>query len=337
MVAYFDKANLVSFFKQLDEHPFGEDVLSILKKQLNLFFNFSSDSISEELEDQLSEFTEGVGRNRDELTIKFSENDIFSDRPVAAVSNANAIYLLDNIEQKLFNSHMYLMANVGDEINTLQKLIINEYDSSLHEQRTISKTDFNSWDKVIKYIRPFKSMVIVDRYMFSGSAAGNLGMFEYNLKKFLAHSFEKMQGQPRLVFIFQIKTNREYPEMGPDAEGMISKIVKAVKSKNKKCKKPEVALVYVSNTFSDEHDRSIITNYCRIKSGDTFVYFNSTNTIITKSSDLDFYSLGSLQYRNAAKSLKQKLSILIDEVVSRNPDRVVCNFEWSPNESLINF
>ena len=46
MVAYFDKANLVSFFKQIDEHPFGDDVLSILKKQLNLFFNFSSDSIS---------------------------------------------------------------------------------------------------------------------------------------------------------------------------------------------------------------------------------------------------------------------------------------------------
>ncbi len=299
MTTYFDKANLISFFKQVDEHRFGDDVLSILKKQLNLFFNFSLDSISEELEDQLSEFTEGVGRNRDKLTIKFSDKDIFNDRPVSTVKNTNGIYLLESIEAKLLNSYMYLMANVGDEINTLQKLIINEYDSSLHEQRTISEADFNSWDKVIKYIRPFNSMVIVDRYMFSGSAAGNLGMFEYNLKKFLAHSFEKIQGQPRLVFIFQIKANRAQPEMGPDSGEMISKIVKAVKTKNKHCKRPEVALVYVSNTFSDEHDRSIITNYFRIKSGDTFVYFNSTNTIITNSSDLDFYSLGNLQYQSS--------------------------------------
>lgn len=337
MTTYFDKANLISFFKQVDEHRFGDDVLSILKKQLNLFFNFSLDSISEELEDQLSEFTEGVGRNRDKLTIKFSDKDIFNDRPVSTVKNTNGIYLLESIEAKLLNSYMYLMANVGDEINTLQKLIINEYDSSLHEQRTISEADFNSWDKVIKYIRPFNSMVIVDRYMFSGSAAGNLGMFEYNLKKFLAHSFEKIQGQPRLVFIFQIKANRAQPEMGPDSGEMISKIVKAVKTKNKHCKRPEVALVYVSNTFSDEHDRSIITNYFRIKSGDTFVYFNSTNTIITNSSDLDFYSLGNLQYRDAANNLKHKLSKLIDEVVSRNPERVVSNFKLKPNESLINF
>lgn len=336
MVAYFDEANLVSFFKQIDEHQFGDDVLSILKKQLNLFFNFSLDSISEELEIQLSEFTEGTGRNRDELNIQFSENDIFESRPVTKVTNPNGVYLLDGIEPKLLNSNLYLMSNVGNEIATIQKLIIDEYDSSLHEQRSISETDFNSWDEVIKYIKPFNSMIIVDRFMFSGSAvAGNLGLFENNLKQFLAHSFEVMGGQPRLIFIFQIKPNRVPAEMGPDSGEMIAKIVKAVKSKNKHCKRPEVALVYVSNNIEDEHDRNIISNYFRVKSGDTFVYFNTASEIITQSSDLDFYSLGKLQYRKTTNNLKQKLSELIDEVQYNNPNRIVTNFEL--NGRLINF
>jgi hypothetical protein len=336
MVAYFDEANLVSFFKQMDEHPFGNDVMSLLKKQLNLFFNFSLDSIPEELEIQLSEFTEGTGRNRDELNIQFSNKDIFENRPVTEVANPNGIYLLDGIEPKLLNSHLYLMSNVGDEIATLQKLIFDEYDSSLHEQRSITEADFKSWDEIIKYLKPFNSMIIVDRFMFSGSAiGGNLALFENNLKHLLSHSFELMQGQPRLIFIFQIKPNRFPAEMGPDSAQMIAKIVRAVKAKNRHCKRPEVALVYVANTIEDEHDRNIVSNYFRIKSGDTFVYFNAANEIITQSSDLDFYSLGKLQYRKTTNNLKQKLSEMIDEVQQNNPDRIKANFEL--NGHLINF
>lgn len=337
MVAYFDEANLVSFFKQVDEHPFGSDVMSILKKQLNLFFNFSLDSIPEELEIQLSEFTEGTGRNRDELNIQFSNKDIFENRPVAEVANPNGIYLLDGIEPKLLNSHLFLMSNVGDEIATLQKLIIDEYDSSLHEQRSITNADFKSWDEVIKYLKPFNSMVIIDRYMFSNSKEErNLKLFEHNLKQFLSNAYVNIKGQTRIVLIFQINPNhRDFPDPGPESAAMISKIIRAAKTKNKYLKSPEVALVYIVKQIEDEHDRNILSNYFRVKSGDTFVYFNEANEVITQSSDLDFYSMGKLQYRKTTKSLKDKLSQLIDEVMENNPDRVKSNFEL--NGRLINF
>lgn len=337
MVAYFDEANLTSLFKQVDEHPFGNDVMSLLKKQLNLFFNFNLDSIPEELEIQLSEFTEGTGRNRDELSIQFSDKDIFEKRPVAEVANPNGIYLLDGIEPNLLNSNLYLMSNVGDEITTLQNLIIDEYSSDLQEQRSIIDDDFNSWNEVTKYLKPFNSMVIVDRYMFSNSNdERNLKLFEHNLKKFLSNAYVNIKGQTRLVFVFQINPNhRDYPDPGPDSTAMIQKIIKAAKSKNKYLKSPEVVLVYVVKQIEDEHDRNILSNYFRIKSGDTFVYFNEASEIITQSSDLDFYSMGKLQYRKTANNLRNKIIHLINEVQRNNPDRIKANFDL--NGQIINF
>lgn len=332
MVVYFDIKNLISLFKSIDDNPRGDAILRILKQQLNILFNFSIESISEELELQLTEFTEGTGRNRAELFIHFSEVDNFPIRPVETVADRNGIFLLENISEKLRSSNQNLIGDVGEEISTLEQLILNTYDESLHEQRSISSDDFSNWNKVSKYIRPFNSMVIIDRYMFTGSSTGgNLGLFEYNLKIILGLFFKNCNCQPRLVFIFQIKTTGPSRDMGPNSKELTTKIVKAIKSMNKNCKKPEIALIYVSNTIDDEHDRNIITNYLRIKGGDTFVYYNSANEIITNSSDLDVYSLGNLQYRSNAEKLKAKLNGIISEVRSSNSDRIVANFEYEGN------
>ena len=336
MKVYFDEKNLISLFRSIDGHPMGNEVLQILKKQLDLFFNFSKESISDELEDQLSEFTEGVGRNRHELSIQFSKLNFFSERPISSIPNKNHIYLLENIDKRLLNKNQLLISDVGDEIDTLENLIIDKYDASLHEQRSIAADDFKEWDEITKYLRPFSSMIIVDRFMFKGSdTGGNLGLFEHNLKNLLGHAFVNKGGNERLVFIFQIRPTDTPPDMGPDGAEMISKINRAVKSKNKHCKKPEIILVYVSKEIEDEHDRNIISNYFRIKSGDSFIYFDAANEIITQSSDIDFYSLGKLSYRKTTARLKIKLAEIIEEVRRLNPDRIVANFDLKGD--IINF
>ena len=52
-----------------------------------------------------------------------------------------------------------------------------------------------------------------------------------------------------------------------------------------------------------EHDRGIFTNYLRIKSGDSFNYFDSYGNVETKGTDITFASMTEPNERAAAKNV----------------------------------
>ncbi len=346
MTVYFDKDNFFSFWRSTKTHTKGRDLLRFIKKQVNVHFNFDMDTLDDEEWKITEEFQDGVCREW-----KWTKNyDRIKTRPIneSSLPDKDGIYLLsdENILQ-VQSKHTYLIGGVNEEAKTLEKLMIDEDDYGFHSQRIIGKVDFNSWNKIEQYCLPFSTILVVDRYMFQGSeVGGNIGFFDYNIGTILSKLFEIKQGKARLIFVYQINTfvkieNRSYVEE-PDFEKLKQKIKGAVKKINKNVASPEIILIGVPKVkkdkfekqIEDEHDRHIITNYLRLKSGDSFVYFNSNGVKITKSNELDIYSLGKRLYRYNTNILIGKIKKIALEAQKEYPQG--CSIK-SENELNLKF
>ena len=341
MRVVFDKESAISFFRQLDDHPNGKDILNLLKKQLDLCFNFQLDEIDEYLEDQILEFHETGGRTDDGLSIthrNFQERA--EDFCVQNIENNNDIYLVKNASDKVKNANKVFIASEGEEFEVLIKLFPDVRELQMHEERVIGGPAFKDWAGIKPFVRPFSSMVIVDRFMFSGSntEGNNYTLFDYNLKEFLGWMYEHQTLKTDLTFIYRIdpyNRNPLYKDEGPDLSELKSKIKAACKSRNRNCPEPRINLIAVpKDKIDDDHDRNIITDYMRIKSGDTFIYFDSNNRKITDGNDIDIYSLARRTYRNSAASLVSKFKQITKENLSQfgprcllfesdNPDKII--------------
>jgi hypothetical protein len=343
MTVVFDKLNAISFFKQIDECIIGDDIIKLLKRELNLQFNFQLDDKDEALELQITEFTEAGGRKDAGLSIVFKkEKDYKEPFCIESILNPNNVFLLESITPKIKKSNLVLIGEIGEEIEVLKKLFLCENSLSVHELVSIGSNSFESWKDIEKFNRPFTNIVIVDRYVFKGSeTGGNIDLFEYNLKEILSTIFKSVNHKTNLTFIYQInpfvKDNSPSFDEGPDLKKLKSKIKNAVKLQNKYCPEPIMNFIAVpKGQIDDEHDRHIITNYLRIKSGDTLIYFDSNNKIITDSNEFDIYSSSRNQYRVSTKKLTIKLNEFVNETLSKFKTRSLLDDD-DKYVDLINF
>jgi hypothetical protein len=317
MTVYFDKENFLNYFKKLDGHEFGNDTLRMLKKQLNIHLNFEIEGLDDYDYTLIEEFQSGISEN---FSMTHGENKV--NRPLTKESfpTYNDIYLLsDQNVDKLKKHHIIMLANIDEEIEILNKLIIN-VDYSFHNEKLIGK-DITPKTHVDLLDFPFSTIVIIDRYVFKGpEAGGNISFYDYNLDKILRKIYSNKEGYSRLVFVYQVnvsvaKTSPKYDE-GPDLDKLAQKIKKVT---GKYCPAPEIFLIGVPvGTIDDEHDRYIVSNYLRIKSGDSIIYFDANDGIVTKSKTVDYYSLGFKQYRETNKNLLVKIKTIIEETLNKN-------------------
>lgn len=325
MIVYFDKENFLSFIKNIDRSSKDMDVLRLVKNQVNVHFNFDPESLDDDEFILVEEFQEGVSENW-----QWTYGNDAIKRPINEDSFPikNGIYLLNdknlNREQ---NKHKYLIGGVNEEIETLKQLLLDKDDYGFHIQELIGIGHFDNWDKIEPYCLPFSTLLIVDRYMFKGpDLGGNISLFEYNLKIIIANFFKNKKSKARVIFVYQINpfvaNNSPQFDEGPDFQNMRQKVVSAVRSKNRYCPAPEIIFIGVPHgRIEDEHDRNIITNYLRIKSGDTLVYFKANGIVETNSNDFDIYSLGKRLYRFNTEVLNDKIRDIVIETIDRYPDR----------------
>jgi hypothetical protein len=335
----FDEQNAISFFKNLQSNEFSDNVLNLLKRQVNLKFNFTLDEISEPLEMQILEFEEVGGRKKNKLTIEYGKRNTEGEFCVSNIEKNNDIYLLESLSQKIQNANKVLCGVVGEEYSVLTKLFPDVEEMQLHEQRLIGNNKFQNWDDISDFVRPFTSMVIVDRYMFKGpEIGGNLGLFDYNLKILLGKFYENQKSKTNLTFIYQIDPFPKivkYKDEGPDLESLKRKVKNAVKSLNKNCPSPNINLIAVpKGKISDDHDRNIIIDYLRIKSGDTLVYFNSKGIKETNSNEFDVYSLARRQYRETTSSLLTKLKQIVNDTLHKFEGRCLVNVDGTADKII---
>jgi hypothetical protein len=317
MTVYFDKKNFINYFKIVRDTEVGIDTLRMVKKHLSVHLNFKLDDLDEYEEILLEELKEGV-----DFDFNLSHDTDKVKRPLDKTSfpESDGIFLLDDERvNKIKLLHTILIGGVTEEIETLKRLIIKE-DYSFHAEKLIG-IDITPDDHLDLLNLPFSTIVFVDRYMFSGpEIGGNISLYDYNLDKILRKAFQSKEGPCKLIFVYQVridcsKTDKRY-EPGPDLEKLADKIKKV---RTRFCTAPEIYLVGVPHgRIDDEHDRFIISNYFRIKSGDSFIYFNSIGEKITDSTTVDYVSLANRSYLKVTKKIIEKISGIVQESLTQS-------------------
>jgi len=340
MTVFFDRTNFFSLIKNLQESNRETEVLRFLKRQVDVHFNFSMEDLEEYESIVVEEFQEGVAADW-----KWTHSsDKILERPLSIKSfpEMNGIYLLDDANvESLKKKHFLIIGNISEEAETLDYLIFDKRDYGFHMQKIIGSAEFEKWDRIESFCLPFSTIVFIDRFMFQGpEIGGNLGLFDYNIGIILKNFYQMKVGPSRLIFVYRIVDNvaasHPYYDLGPDLNRLKEKIKRLVKGVNKYCPDPEIILIGVpKDRIEDEHDRHIVSNYIRIKSGDSFVYFDSIGRKVSKSNEIDFYSLGKREYRDSTTYLLDKVKTIIQDTFIRYPQYCYCPGSI-PIESVIN-
>ena len=133
MDLYIDKANLNSLIRQKSTNSLYFDCVKLMKKQLNVFFNFPKSELktNTNLMTWFMTMSQGVGSSN-----SFTFDSNFPVKPLKSNSarfftseQLSSIYLLDGDGvEKFKNSGAVLIGAVGEEIDVFNKLFFNQDD-----------------------------------------------------------------------------------------------------------------------------------------------------------------------------------------------------------------
>lgn len=311
MDIYIDKSNLISFIKS-KSHELFEDCNKLLKKQLNVYFNFPKNDLKENplLLTWITTLSQGMGENNE---IKFDYKE--PSRPLKAnSSNAfcsnklTSIYLLEDEETEKFqNSGCVLVGKVGEEVEVFNKLFFNQNDYDFEKKWRINGDNFKTWTDLGDYSLPLTDVLIIDPFILKNKDTDtdtiDLNLIQY-LDVLCKNSFTKVN----IIVVTNPRTS-DY-----EFEAIKSKIVNSLTGVLGK--RPKFTLILTSR----EHDRCILTNYKRIYSGDTFNFWNSRRQKITKGREISYSSLAKRENHNLAIELIADVQKTIDFLNENNPE-----------------
>ena len=311
MDIYIDKSNLISFVKS-KSHQLFDDCNKLLKKQLNVYFNFPKNDLKESplLLNWITTLSQGMGEHNE---MKFDYNE--PQRPLKSnSSNAfcanklSSVYLLEDDETEKFKkAGCVLVGKVGEEIEVFNKLFLNQNDYDFERKWRINGDDFKTWSDLKEYSLPLTDILIIDPYILSNKDTDkdtiDLNLINY-LNVLCLESFTKAN-----VIIVTDPSRSSYT---------FDEIKKKITSKlsNQLGKRPSFTLIFTKR----EHDRGILTNYERIYSGDTFSFWNNKGQKITKGREISYSSLAKKENHELAINLIEDIQKTIDFLNEKNPN-----------------
>lgn len=325
MDIYIDKDNLLSFIRTAKSEDFA-DCERWLKRQANIFFNFSKQDIENESsindkQDFMQWFKSLSTGTANNILPKWDCN--FPKRPLKTNihkdncfnhKQLSAVYLLNDEKcDSLKRLGNFLFASVGQEVETISSLFFNDYQFTT----TKDPKDFTSWRDLQKYTSPCSDIIVADKYIFS-----NGELLESNIYMIIEELVSLINNAKINILFFTLKDNISFN---------CNEIIRNIKSRVKKKigVKPNVTIVATKN-IKKEHDRTIFTNYRLYNSGDTFNYFNSKNERITNGRYLHIHSNALTEnMKNSFKFIKDMQNI-VAELLEKNTDCIhgdkECNY-----------
>lgn len=320
MELYIDINNLKSFIKSKDSDDF-DDCKRMLRRQLHVVYNFDKEMLKSEpiLQQFVTMISEGRGLS--EESDKFLPSTaIFPERPIKANSYINwnwrelsSVYLIDDLDsRKLKNKGCVLLGETGEELSILMKLFCG-MDYDFHHLYDLQK-NFNSWEQLTadNQTLPCTDIIINDRYLF----ANTYDLVECNLRPLLTVLAGNVKNRINVVVFTKNKTLLEFGKDKADA------IFKKTLEKSTGMK-PNVTFVTSNDNDKIPHDRFIITNYRLIRSGDSFLYFDTKGKKITNGGALDIDSMANHETYTFVQSLLEKLQTSYDSIRGLNNDMII--------------
>lgn len=319
MDLYIDKENLKSFIHLRSEDDF-DDCLRMIRRQLHVIYNMDKSVFRDDPEMTQWLLRMGEGRGASEETDTFN-NDLFPLRPIKSNSyiewdrkELSAVYLIDDLNTiKLKNKGCVLLGDIGEELRVLLKLFCGR-DYDYHHLYDLQK-NFNSWEQLVdeNQMLPCTDIIINDRYLFND----DFMLVEYNLCRMLKAIVNNVKNKVNVVVYTQNDSIRNFG---------IDKATSIIKSAIEKTTSMKPNITYVTSGAKPTkipHDRFVITNYRLIRSGDSFIYFNTKGEKITKGGSLDIDSLAKYETYVFVNSLLESLQSIYNDLYRLNKDLII--------------
>lgn len=319
MDLYIDKENLKSFIHSRSEDDF-DDCLRMIRRQLHVIYNMDKSVFRDDPEMTQWLLRMGEGRGASEETDTFN-NDLFPLRPIKSNSyiewdrkELSAVYLIDDLNTiKLKNKGCVLLGDIGEELRVLLKLFCGR-DYDYHHLYDLQK-NFNSWEQLVdeNQMLPCTDIIINDRYLFND----DFMLVEYNLYRMLKAIVNNVKNKVNVVVYTQNDSIRNFG---------IDKATSIIKSAIEKTTSMKPNITYVTSGAKPTkipHDRFVITNYRLIRSGDSFIYFNTKGEKITKGGSLDIDSLAKYETYVFVNSLLESLQSIYNDLYRLNKDLII--------------
>lgn len=317
MDLYIDKENLRSLIKakDRDEYP---DCLRMMKRQLHLVYNIDKTSLKNdpELMQWVMKASEGRGDSEEKDTFR---HEIFPIRPIKSNTcdvwnreQLSSVYLIDDLDCKKLKGRVLIGEEIGEEVDVLSHLFCG-MDYDFHHLYDLKK-NFNSWEQLTmdNQMLPCTDIILNDRYFFNHDC----DLVECNLSLLFGTLVKNVSN---LVNIVIFTRHNEALSFGIEkAEGIIKDKVNSITGIM-----PNVTFVTGKKNSYIFHDRFIITNYRLIRSGSTFIYFDTEGRKITRGGSLDIDSLANRETYTYVGSLLEGLQRNIDKIYKHNKDMII--------------
>lgn len=330
MDLYIDIENLKSFVHSKDKEGY-DDCLRMLCRQLHLIYN--SDKATIKLDEELLPWVLKIsnqGRGNSENKDSY-RSEKFPDRPIKSNSckdwsrkELTSVYLIKDMDiSKLKNRGCVLLGDEGEELEILTRLFCGS-DYDYHHLYDLRK-NFPSWEQLTddNQLQPCTDIVINDRYLFKNEES----LVAYNLSCMLRALANNVKNRINVVIFTYYDSLKVF---GIDKA---SKIVKQALESITGVK-PNVTFVTSNDSKNIPHDRFVITNYRLLRSGDSFVYFDTQGKLITNGGSLDVDSLANNETFVFVESLLEKLQNSYNEILKLNNSDLIIGAKSS---KFINF
>lgn len=325
MNLFIDKENLMSFIQsRKSDKDFFDVCERVMKRQLDVKFNFLKSDITEEgLRTFFCGFCEGCGTSK----MDFCPNKVPS-RPVSSKncldwnwSEYSSIFLVsDENLPALKRKNMVLMGDKGEELKTFRSLLCkNDY---LFIKKIDSK-QMSSWKQIFNELKPSgeseayplpcTDIIINDRYLFKQQKE----ILEANLCDLLPCLTECPSKDDRAKVNIVIFTLHDFLDVDV-AKKIINKAIE--KSTGKK---PNLTFVTSRDNKLIGHDRFIFTNYYKIESGDSFIYFDTSGKFISNGDGVTFFSLADKDNYEGMKVKQKELNEIVATICKTNNDYII--------------
>jgi hypothetical protein len=321
MRVYFDLENFISYVKSYWKPRFDE-CNRMLKKQVDMSFNFTREDLREYLNDEdfkawLKTMVQGRGTSEVYNVPEFPHRPLRSNTYKSFdKEQLSSVYLLkDERIQMLVDGGNLLWGKVGDEVSVLNRLIMDKSDYGF--VKTVQARKLKNWDELDEYLMPNTDIILVDRYI-----ASDENRFGRNICSLLTTICGKRQaptGQLNIVIFTQFADpGKGTPLDSPQWSILYEKIKSEVNCQSGI--KPNIT--FILQRRLTEHDRTIIMNYQFIVSGDTLNYMGEMKND-THGRYLHIHSVANKDEMLIAKATLSDLQKIIDDMKKlNNPDLI---------------
>lgn len=299
METIIDGAILTDFFKnQPQQIPFGTEAdnfswisfWSFLKSKTNLDVrNYDENNVFHEA--FFKHLTTGRG---DSKIIIGNESPIHKEGVVLA-KKPSTLYCINGDDESnkeiIENKNGFIISFLNNYKKQWERLSLVNHDKTLsvREDAYIKSCTLKSWEELDNYLTKFTDVVIVDNYIFSHN-----DLIPSNFEKILV----QLNKATPIKFNLTIYTF-EGDKSKLNGSILMRKLDSIIEEHGINC---NIQLI-IADRKVKEHDRGIFTNYLRIKSGDSFNYFDSHGRVKTNGTDIAFASMTEPNERAAAMNV----------------------------------